>query len=247
MRRACVLAVLLALGGSAPAVAEPVRVDAVGVAPAGPGAREAALDAGLREAVLLVAGEVAREAGAAVADREALESALGPAARRYAVQFEILEDRGERPAQLVQQPGVEREYALVVQVQVEREGVGEALRRAGLLGPTAPGAVRSLWLTLEGVQAWPTWERVRRALAARGGAIHPIEFARGVVIAELQTDEDPEALVARLRRALGESLGVAVLGSEPGTLRLRLVADAAPALDVPAAAQPGAPLAPPPP
>lgn len=247
MSRARILTLLLGLGLglAAPAAAQPVRVDAVGVAPAGPGAREAALDAGLREAVLLVAGEVAREGGAAVADREALASALGGDLRRYALGYELLEDRGERPAQLVQEPGVEREYAVVVQVQVERAGVGEALRRSGLLGAAAPEGVRSLWLTLEGVEAWPTWERVRRALAARGGAVRPIEFARGVVIAELQTDEDNEALVARLRRALGEPLGIAVLGSAPGSLRLRLVAAAAPALDVPGAESPAAPLAPP--
>jgi hypothetical protein len=249
MRRAglVVLALGLVLGGGGPAAAEAVRVDAVGVAPAGPGARQAALDAGLREAVLLVAGEVAREGGAAVADQGVLQGALGPDLRRYALQYELLEDRGERPAQLVLEPGVETEYAVVVQVQVERSGVADALRRAGLLGAPTPGGVRSLWLTLEGVHAWRTWERLRRALAARGGSVRPIEFARGVVIAELQTDESNEALVARLRRALGESLGVAVLGSAPGTLRLRVVAGADPELDIPGAAPPAAPIAPPPP
>jgi hypothetical protein len=246
MSRAGILAVALgaALAAAAPAAGEAVKVDAVGVAPAGPGARQAALDSGLREAVLLVAGELAREGGASVGDRDVLAGALGPDLRSYAIQYELLEDRGERPAQLVQEPGVEREYAVVVQVQVERARVSEALRRAGLLGAPSPGGVRSLWLTLEGVHAWRTWERVQRALAARGGSVRPIEFARGVVIAEMQTEESNEALVARLRRALGESLGLSVLGSAPGTLRLRVVAGAAPTLDVPDTAAPAAPIAP---
>src|SRR5690606_35697159 len=115
-----------------------------------------------------------------------------------------------------------------VAAQVERERVREALRRAGLLGAPAPGSVHSLWLTIEGVDAWPTWERLRRALTARGGTVRPIEFARGVVVAELQTDESNQALVERLRRAVGDSLGVSVTGSEPGSLRLRVVTNAAP-------------------
>ncbi|HSJ97832.1 MAG TPA: hypothetical protein VLC53_12205, partial [Myxococcota bacterium] len=74
--RACALAAVLSLAGGFPAEAELVQVDAVGVAPAGAGARQAALDSGLHEAVLLVASELAREAGAAVADRAVLERAL---------------------------------------------------------------------------------------------------------------------------------------------------------------------------
>jgi hypothetical protein len=230
------LLLALALAAAGPAAAELVQVDAVGVAPAGPGARQAALESGLREAVLLVAEELAREGGAGTADRAVLGAALGADLRSYAAQYQLAEDRGERPAQLVQQPGVDREYAVVVAAQVERERVREALRRAGLLGAPAAGAVHSLWLTVEGIDAWPTWERLRRALAARGGAVRPIEFARGVVVAEMQTDESNEALVERLRRAVGDSLGVAVTGSAPGTLRLRVVVAAAPELDVPGAA-----------
>jgi len=230
------LALAIGLLGGGSAAAELVQVDAVGVAPAGSGARQAALESGLREAVLLVAGEIAREGGAGAADRAVLEAALGADLRSYAVQYRLSEDRGERPAQLVQQAGVEREYAVVVEAQVERARVREALRRAGLLGTTAPGGVHSLWLTVEGVDAWPTWERMRRALAARGGEVRPIEFARGVVVAEMQTDESNEALVERLRRAVGDSLGLSVTGSAPGTLRIRVVAAAAPELDVPGAA-----------
>lgn len=230
MRRAGASSLLLALasglGVLAPAaIAERVRTDAVGVVAAGPGARQAALQAGVHEAVLLVAVELAREAGARTDDRDALRRALGADLLPYAVQYELVEDRGERPAQLVQQAGVDREYVVLVEAQVERERVRDALIRSGLLGPPTESGVRSLWITIVGVDAWPTWERLRRALAARGGALHPVEFSRGIVVAEFQTDESNEALVARLRRAVGGSLDLALEGSEPGTLRLRVVAE----------------------
>lgn len=240
-----VLAVLLSAARLAAAELE--QVDAVGAAPAGEGARQAALESGLREAVLLVADQLAREGGAAVTERAALAAALGADLRGYAVQYRLSEDRGERPAQLIQEPGVEQEYVVVVAAQVEAGRVREALRRGGLLGTAAPGGVHSLWLTIEGVEAWQSWERVRRALAARGGDVRPIEFARGVVIAEMQTDESNEALVERLRRAVGDSLGVVVADSAPGTLRLRMVAAASPALDVPGAEPASEPASPPPP
>ncbi len=237
MSRAGAVALLLglavALGGlPSAAVAERVRTDAVGVVPAGPGARQAALQAGVREAVLLVAVELAREAGARTEARDVLGSALGADLLPYAVQYALIEDRGERPAQLVQQPGVDREYVVLVEVQVERERVRDALIRSGLLGAPTELGVRSLWITLEGVDAWPTWERLRRALAARGGALHPVEFSRGIVIAELQTDESNEALLERLRRAVGSTLDLRLEGSEPGSLRLRVVASA-PTDDIP--------------
>jgi hypothetical protein len=182
-----------------------------------------------------VAVEVAREGGATATDRESLERALGADLVGFAAQYGLAEDRGERPAQLIQEPGVEREYVVVVAAQVERARIRGRLRDAGLLGAPRAAGVQSIWLTLEGVEAWPTWERLRRALAARGGAVRPIEFARGVVVAEVQTDETNEALVERLRRAMGESLGLAVADSQPGSLRIRVVAVAAPALDVPGA------------
>jgi len=209
------------------ALAELVRTDAVGVVAAAPGARQAALQEGVHEAVLLVAVELAREAGARSDERDVLRRALGADLLPYAVQYELLEDRGERPAQLIQQPGVEREYVVLVEAQVERERVWDALIRSGLLGaPPTDLGVHSLWITLVGVDGWPTWERLRRALAARGGALHPVEFSRGIVIAEFQTDESNEALVERLHRAVGGSLDLALEHSEPGSLRLRVLARA---------------------
>jgi hypothetical protein len=156
--------------GTAPASAERVSKDAVGVVAAGPGARQAALEAGVQEAVVLVATDLAREAGARTDEPDALRRALGANLMPYAVQYELVEDRGERPAQLIQQAGVEREYVVLIEAQVEREKVREALLRSGLLGVSTEAGVQSLWITIVGLDSWPAWERLRRALAARGGA-----------------------------------------------------------------------------
>jgi hypothetical protein len=243
---AAALAFALAAGARTAAAADLVRVEGVGAVPAGSEtARQDAIDAGVREAVLRVAADLAREGGATTDDPDALRAALGSDLFSYAVRYELREDRGERAAQLVQQPGVDREYDVVVAVQVDRGRVRERLMRAGLLGPPAGGVTRTLSVTFDGVDHYPTWERLQRALLARGGAVRPVEFARGTVVAEIDTDESNDALVQRLRRAVGDSLGLAVESSEGATLRLRAVPAASPVLDVPGggAAAPPAPAA----
>jgi hypothetical protein len=198
--------------------AETVSVEAVGAVAARSGAREAALQAGLREALLRVATELARSGGAATEDPEALATALGDDPYAYVVRFELVEDRGEGPAQLV--AGADREYVVVVRAQVERSRVRERLRRAGLLGGQA--ATRRVSVVFEGVATYPVWERLERALGARGGRIRPVEFARGRVVTELETDESNEALLARLERAAGEAFQLSVEEAAGETLRLRV-------------------------
>jgi hypothetical protein len=245
---AVTLALALAAGARTATGADLVQVEGVGAVPAGgETARQDAIDAGVREAVLRVAEDLAREGGATTDDPDALRAALGSDLFSYAVRYELREDRGERAAQLVQEPGVDREYDVVVAVQVDRGRVRERLMRAGLLGPAAGGPTRTLSVTFDGVDRYPTWERLERALSARGGPVRPVEFARGMVVAEIDTDESNDALVQRLRRAVGDSLGLAVESSEGATLRLRAVPAASPVLDVPgggAAAPPAPPASP---
>ena len=50
-------------------------------------------------------------------------------------------------------------------------GSARGLARAGLLGaPVVPGARRPLRIAFEGVDSYPLWERIERALGSRGGA-----------------------------------------------------------------------------
>jgi hypothetical protein len=123
----------------------------------------------------------------------------------------------------------------MVRAEVDEGRILERLRGAGLLGNAAPTATHSLDVVFEGVDAWPTWERLRRALAARGGGVEPREFARGRLVARLETDESNDALVARLQRAVGSELGLGVEAAEPGLLRIRVVQTGGPEPAAPAA------------
>lgn len=225
---ALVAAACLAAGGAG--AADRVEVEAVGVAPAADagGGRQAAIAAGVAEAVLRVAGDLAREGGATTADPEALRAALGNDPFRFVSSYRLVEDRGEGPSRLLGDPSVEREHAVIVAVQVERARVRGRLQGAGLLGGTTPSPAgsRSLVLTIDGLPSYGAWSRVARALAAQGGPVRPVEFARGRVVAELETSEPSLALVARLQRALGDSLPLGVVTADEWNVHLSVGAGA---------------------
>jgi hypothetical protein len=243
---ACALATATAAAG-----ADLERVQAVGAAPiarAGGGAvRQSALEAGVREAVLQVGAEVAGETGRAP-DPTALKAALGNDLLAYAARFRLIEDRGEHPALLIQDPGVEREYEVMVEVEVDRARVRASLAKAGLLaaGGSKPGAapLATLEVTFEGVDSYATWEALRRALGGRPGAVRPLEFARRRVLAQVDSDEAPEALVERLRHGVGDSFGIALRSAAGQHLEIEVIPGPAAAVP-PAGAPPGA-AAPPP-
>jgi hypothetical protein len=191
--------------------------------PSGGAARQAALEAGVREGVLQVAAEVAQETGPPP-DPAALKSALGSDLEIYAVRFHIVEDRGEHPALLIQEPGVDREYEVLVDVEVDRGSIRSRLAKAGLVkaAPPPPTAHRSLEIDLEGIQSYGTWEQLRRALGERGGSVRPVEFSHGRVLARVDTDEAPEALVERLRHSVGDSMGLALRSAEGQQVRIEV-------------------------
>ena len=110
--------------------------------------------------------------------------------------FRILEDRGERAPLLEQSPTAQREYIVTVETQVDRSRMRSRLQQAGLLGaPAQPGMGRALRIAFEGVDSYPLWTRIERALGARGGAVRPLEFARGRIVAEVETAEAGGTLV----------------------------------------------------
>jgi hypothetical protein len=237
---AIAVALAIALGAAAAGAAadlENVAIEGAApvaaVAPGGAGAvRQAALEAGVREAVLQVADEVARESGG-TPDPAATSAALGKDLLGYAVRFRLLEDRGERPASKIQQPGVAREYAVQVDVEVDRGRIRSRLAGAGLVKAAAKPAAQAappatLDVTFEGIDRYATWERLRQALAARGSAVRPLEFARGRVVAQVDTDEPPAALAERLRQAVGDTLGIALRSAEGRELRIEVLQAPAP-------------------
>jgi hypothetical protein len=233
---AAVIAVAVAFG--APARAELVRIETVGTVPlgatsrGGAQARQAALEAGVRDAVVRAGGDLASQAGSG-ASSEAIRAALGGDLLAYASRFRILEDRGERAPLLEQSPDATHEYVVTVEAHIDQARIRSRLAAAGLLGaPLQPGARRPLRIQLEGVDSYPLWERIERALGARGGAVRPLEFSRGRIVAELETEEAGSTVVDRLGAALGEAIEVRSLGVDGDTLLLAIAprAVAAPAL-----------------
>ncbi len=222
--RVCVVAsALMALVPSV-ARAELVRVEGVGSVPleagstGGATARQAALEAGVREAVERAALDLASQAGAS-ASADAIRAALGSDLLRYASRFRILEDRGERAPLLELSASAKREYVVTVEVHVDRSRLRVQLQNAGLLGAEPqPSARRALRVAFEGVDSYRVWERIARALGARGGAVRPLEFAHRRVLAEVETKEEAASLVARLGAALGDGLELRAAGMDGETL-----------------------------
>lgn len=219
------LAALL-IGSGVPARAELVRVEAIGSVPLGAAsnggsvARQAALEAGIREAITRSAVDLARQAGSS-ADPEAVRNALGPDPKSLAARYRILEDRGERAPLLEASPGAEREYVVAVEVEVDRAMLRSRLAQAGLLGSVRPasagGATR---IVLEGVDSYPVWTRIRDALSAKGERVSGVEFSPGRIVAVLGAPESEGALVARVSAGLGEAFEVQPLGTDGDAFRI---------------------------
>jgi hypothetical protein len=248
-RGSWIAAIALALALASPARAELVRVETVGSVPLGAAskggatARQAALESGVRDAVERAATDLASQAGSS-AGPDAIRAALGNDLLVYAATFKILEDRGEREPLLEQSPGAQREYVVTIEAHVDRARVRSRLAAAGLLGaPVAPGARRALRIVFEGVDSYPLWERIERALGARGGAVRPLEFDRGRIVAEVETEEPSSTVVSRLGTALGDALEVSSAGMDGETLFVAIVPRVAPEEPAPAgaASDPAAP------
>ncbi len=116
----------------------------------------------------------------------------------------------------------------MVEAHVDRAKLRSRLAAAGLLGaPVEPGSRRALRIAFEGVDSYPLWERIERALAARGSAVRPLEFSPGRILAEVDTAEESGALVGRLGTALGDAIEVRSAGMEDETLLVAIAPRAA--------------------
>ncbi len=195
--------------------AEPRCSDAVGAAPLVEGEplaqppRQLAIDRAVEDAVRRVAlaklpplepEDAAEALDAVLAD----ESPYG-----FTTRYRILEDRGERRAVLSQDPGVEREYVVVVEVCVDADRVGQRLERAGLLEPAAAptGGRGRLRVEVVGLDGYGSYAALRRALdRASGprGAAPLVEIERGRAVFAVQT-----------QRASGDWFDALVASAEP--------------------------------
>ena len=154
-----------------------------------------------------------------------LEEALGDDPRDYATRFRILEDRGERPALFVDDPLVESEYVIAVEVYVDTERVTRRLERRGFslrpAGELEEGRIRLELLEVDGFGAY---EQVRVALAAdtRVRSVTPVEMERGRAVLEVDSGHQPEELLERLVQVVAENLDLELVAVEEGSLILRV-------------------------
>ncbi len=212
---ALVTVVLVLAAG--PAAAEIRRIEEIGTVPirsadkGSANARDAALQAALREAVRRVAQSFLMDAENAGPesgnDTDELEKVLGKRMVPYTTRFRVLEDRGERPAMFVEK-GVKTEYVVVVEVFVDADRVEQRLIDAGLLArDPLDGEVTRIDLELQGVKAYGAVMAVRELLTERVGvrSAVPRSFERGTAVLEVElagADRDPVQLTEQLA-ALG--------------------------------------------
>lgn len=210
-----------ALGASAPAAAEVVRREAVGVVAATPGdslgdLRRGAIRADVVEAVVVAATRVAPDA-----DPAAVAEAVRDDPFVYAARYRLLEDRGERPAMLLLGRGAEREYLVMVEAHVDLERLREGLFTAGLMAVPPRLATARLAVAVEGLGRFADYRAVRDGLRAHAPRVDAVEFGRGRVLFAVETDDSAETLLRRLQGSVEGSL--VRLSRDPTRLDLRWV------------------------
>jgi hypothetical protein len=229
---------VLALGDHGRAEVRPV--EAVGAVPLDADApsrvapRDAALRRALEEAVHRVALDELPgfdpEAG-----EETLAAALGRDPAEFATRYRIREDRGERPALFTEDPEVESEYVVVVEVHVDVERVRERLAQAGLLlMPSGESRRYRVRVVIEDVGSYAAYRAVRTLLEELGlRSVLPVEMERGRAVLEVDGDRSPDALMSGLLRTAPSDLKLVPLAIDAETVTLRARLLAAPAIDTP--------------
>jgi len=172
---------------------------------------------------------LARGAGPAAGENEmaALEEALGEKMLPYTRSYRILEDRGESPVLFAEDPDIDTEYVVVVEVLVDVDRVSAALERNGLISTASLAEGESSRLTLEvlGLSRYPAVERLVALLRGPLGAsrVQTLEFARERQVLGLVGPFGLEELAMRLAEAGDPGLVLEPIGVDPvgGRLRIR--------------------------
>lgn len=233
--QAIAAAVAVLAGGSLPSAsrAEVVRAEAVGVVPtrtgppAGSPPRQAAIEAGLRDAVASAAARILDQEGVSL-EPEALAEVLGTDPFSYVVSFRLLEDRGQRPRLLIPDPEVEWEYVVVVEGQLDLDRVRERLVDAGALAPPEPtGETRSIRVTVERLPGYAAYRAIRDILGEHAATVRPVSFGPGRAVLEARTSLTPGELLDALLSELPAAVTIRPLEVGEEALRLEARAGAA--------------------
>jgi hypothetical protein len=239
VRRALLAFACALLCAAAAFAAEPRKIQSVGIAPVKKNApataspRSAALTAAVARAVETVALELEPSLPKTSGEKSKdptkiapeLAAALGSDPLDYAARYRLLQDRGLRAALFGKETGAEKEYVVVVEVQVDAERIAERLRAAGYLAGTPATASRApLQLVLEGVTDYRAYASVRKLLVERLGvrSAQPVEFRRGEAVLALEGAPAPETIGPALQAAAPPELRVVPIEAGPDGVRLQL-------------------------
>ena len=161
-------------------------------------------------------------------EAELLRSALGTDMLPYTRSYRILEDQGELPVLFDDQPGVETEYVVVVEVIVDVKRIEEALKEAGLVVRAAEfgGGRATLTLEMTGLGRFDALQTVLEALRGPLGAtrVEPSEFQRERQLLLVEGPFDLIGLARRLATFEHPRLVLEPVGFDRERDRLRVLA-----------------------
>lgn len=212
------------------ASSETRRLEVVGTIPIGTrgkaavAPRDAAIEQALREAVVRIAQEFLADrpiempdeddlnrgviddpdrdpSDNAAPDPPDLDRILGKKMVPYTQRFRVIEDRGRRPALFADDPAVNEEYVVIVEVQVDVERVRAKLVEAGLIraAEIAVGS-NAVRLEVEGLTAYPAYLALRELLEGELGAkaVYPVEMGRGRTVLDVEIQASAVEFLERL-------------------------------------------------
>jgi hypothetical protein len=213
LRAAALGGLFLLAPASATSEARPVEVEVE--VPDGPGARRAAADAALAEAVARVAESLVQ--GVPLGDASWSER-LGEGPARFALRYEVATDLGERPH--ASGPAL---HAFRVEVAVDATALEHALAKRGFpLRDRSTGVARTFLLELRSPVTWPAIARLRNGIAERGGSSVPHSFSAAGATLVVEAPGGPDALLERLLDRPIDGLHIEPVHADDERLALRI-------------------------
>ncbi len=170
-----------------------------------------------------------------------LRQALGKDMLPYTRSYRILEDQGELPVLFADEPGIDTEYVVVMEMIVDVARVADALEGAGLVMAQVQNEQIDLTIELVGISRYEALEQVLAALRGPLGAtrVSTVEFERTRQIIAVEGPFDADGLAARIADWDDAQLVLEPLSLDPIYRRIRVAARWFPAEDPQGAGESG--------
>ena len=167
-------------------------------------------------------------------EAELLRTALGKDMLPYTRSYRILEDQGELPVLFADEPGIETEYVIVIEVIVDVDRVARALEEAGLVvAAEAQDEQVDVTIELVGLSRYEALEQVLAALRGPLGAtsVSTVEFERERQLIAVEGPFDAEGLAARIADLGNARLVLEPVALDPVFRRIRVLARWSPPIE----------------